>query len=167
MTSSNFNIKLRSSLPEDAPFLKEWLSDPLILYGFPMDGEKEVDDSVRIWMEYVSRGCGITALIDGEVCGMTVLYVQPFEKLAHTCLLSIIVSTKHRNKGVGTALLEGLMKLAKETFRIEILHLEVYEGNPAKRLYERMGFTPFGKHASFAKEGDGSYRAKIFMQKNL
>jgi putative acetyltransferase len=98
---------------------------------------------------------------------MTVLYEQTFQKLAHTCLLSIIVSQEYRNRGIGTALLEELEKLAKNTFHIEILHLEVYEGNPAKKLYERMGFTPFGRHASFAKESDGSYRAKIFMQKNL
>jgi RimJ/RimL family protein N-acetyltransferase len=161
------HIQLRPSIAEDAPFLKEWLSDPLILYGFPMEGEKEVDDSARIWIEYATKGYGITAVCDNKVCGMTVLYIQSFEKLAHTCLFSIIVSTEYRNKGVGSALLNALMRLAKETFHIEILHLEVYEGNPAKRLYERMGFTPFGKHVSFAKEADGSYRAKIFMQKNL
>jgi putative acetyltransferase len=160
-------LTLRPSAPEDASFLKQWLLDPLILYGFPMEGEKEVDDSVRIWMEFVAKGCGITALWDGQVCGMTVLYEQTFQKLAHTCLLSIIVSQEYRNRGIGTALLEELEKLAKNTFHIEILHLEVYEGNPAKKLYERMGFTPFGRHASFAKESDGSYRAKIFMQKNL
>ena len=161
------NIELRGSIAEDAPYLKQWLMDPMILYGFPMEGEKEVDDSVRIWMEYVAKGCGITAIINGDVKGMTVLYVQPFEKLAHTCLFSIIVSKESRGLGVGTALLTELMHLAKEKFQIEILHLEVYEGNPAKRLYERMGFIPFGKHTSFAKESDGSYRAKIFMQKNL
>ena len=71
-----------------------------------------------------------------------------------------------RGKGVGKALVEQLMKHAKEKFKIEILHLEVYEGNPAKRLYERLGFTPFGCQTRFIKE-DGKYIAKIFMQKKL
>jgi ribosomal protein S18 acetylase RimI-like enzyme len=97
---------------------------------------------------------------------MSTLYIQPFKKLVHTCLFSIIVSEKHRNLGVGTALLEDLMVLAKEKFQIEILHLEVYEGNPAKRLYDRLGFKEFGCQKHFIKD-QGEYIAKIFMQKYL
>ncbi|MBS0628144.1 MAG: GNAT family N-acetyltransferase [Verrucomicrobia bacterium] len=160
-------LSFRVSEPQDTVFLKNWLMDPKILFWFPMEGEKEVDDSIRTWMEYVGKGYGLTALWEGLPCGMATLYIQPFEKLAHTCLFSIIVAPDHRGRGIGTALLEDLMEFAKNTFHIEILHLEVYEGNPAKRLYERLGFTPFGRHASFTKEADGVYRAKICMQKKL
>ncbi len=160
-------VTFRLSEQQDAPFLKKWLMDPDILFGFPMEGEKEVDDSVRVWMEYVEKKSGLTALWNGEPCGMALLYIQPFEKLAHTCLFSIIVSPEYRGRGIGTALLENLTDLAKKVFHIEILHLEVYEGNPARRLYERLGFIPFGKHTSFAKESDGMYRGKICMQKKL
>lgn len=159
-------LTFRLSREEDASFLKEWLNDPKILFWFPMEGEKEIEDSIRIWIEYVKRGEGITALWDGVPCGMAVLYVQSFKKLAHTCLFSIIVSAEHRNVGVGRALIEELMLLAKNTFKIEILHLEVYEGNPAKHLYERLGFVSFGLHSCFTKE-EGQYRSKIFMQKYL
>ena len=159
-------LTFRLSKEEDSSFLKKWLNDPEILFWFPMEGEKEIEDSIRIWIEYVKRGEGITALWDGVPCGMTVLYVQSFKKLSHTCLFSIIVSAEHRNRGVGRALIEELILLAKNTFKIEILHLEVYEGNPAKHLYERLGFTSFGVHSCFTKE-DGKYRSKIFMQKYL
>jgi len=157
----------RRTEPQDASFLKEWLSDPKILYGFPMEGEKEIEDSVRIWMSYAEKGYGLTALLNGIPVGIAVLYIQPFEKLVHTCLFSVIVSPDARGKGIGTALLENLENLAKYTFTIEILHLEVYEGNPARRLYERLGFVPFGRHEGFAKENDGTYRAKISMEKKL
>ena len=160
-------LSFRQSEPADAAYLKIWLSDPEILFGFPMEGEKEIDDSIRVWMEYAGKQYGLTALWEGVPCGMSVLYIQPFEKLAHTCLFSIIVSREYRNRGVGGALLEELTRLAKDSFHIEILHLEVYEGNPARRLYERMGFIPFGYHKSFAKEQDGMYRAKVSMQKKL
>ena len=77
-------------------------------------------------------------------CGMANLYIQPYRKLAHTCLFAIIVKEDMRGKGIGKAMLDYVMEHAKTRFNIEILHLEVYEGNPAKRLYERAGFTEFG-----------------------
>jgi len=127
---------------------------------------REIEDSVRIWVGYSRIEAGLTALWNGEPCGMANLYIQPYKKQAHTCLFSVIVKEEMRGKGVGKELLEALMKYAKEKFHIEILHLEVYEGNPAKRLYERVGFTEFGRQSRFIKE-EGKYIAKIFMQKYL
>jgi putative acetyltransferase len=156
----------RPTNAEDAPYLLQWLSDPKILRWFPMLDGKEIEDSVRIWIGYSRIDAGITALYNDEPVGMANLYIQPYKKLAHTCLFSIIVKEEMRGKGVGKQLLEHLMKHAKEKFKIEILHLEVYEGNPAKRLYERAGFKEFGSQSRFIKE-NGKYIPKIFMQKKL
>jgi RimJ/RimL family protein N-acetyltransferase len=162
--SSPFTFRLTSV--EDAAHLLRWLSDPKIIRWFPMFDAREIEDSVRIWIGYSRIESGITAELNGEPVGMANLYIQPYKKLAHTCLFSIIVKEDMRGKGVGKALLEYLMKYAKEKFKIEILHLEVYEGNPAKRLYERVGFKEFGCQTRFIKE-DGKYIGKIFMQKRL
>ncbi|OGN54000.1 MAG: hypothetical protein A2098_03310 [Chlamydiae bacterium GWF2_49_8] len=72
-----------------------------------------------------------------------------------------------RGKGIGRRLLKEIEELAKEMFQIEILHLEVYEGNPAIHLYERAGFKRYGIEKHFIKEKEGQYRAKIMMQKEL
>lgn len=156
-------LTFRLTKEEDAPYLLQWLSDPKILRWFPMYDAREVDDAVRIWIGYSRIESGITALWNGVPCGMANLYIQPYKKQAHTCLFSIIVRDDMRGKGVGKGLMEHLMKHAKEKFKIEILHLEVYDGNPARRLYERLGFKAFGKQDHFIKE-DGKYNAKIFMQ---
>ncbi|NDD57664.1 MAG: GNAT family N-acetyltransferase [Chlamydiae bacterium] len=166
MQFQSSGLSVRSSHPSDADSLKSWLSDPNILSWFPMMNEREVEDSVKIWMSYAKLGYGLTALMDGKPCGMLNLYIQPFTKIAHTCLFSIIVAQSLRGKGIGTFLIERGQTLAKETFAIEILHLEVYDGNPAQRLYEKMGFTVYGKQDFFIKE-DGKYLSKIFMQKML
>lgn len=165
-TSENSHITMRAPNDSDAAGLKQWLMDPKILRWFPMCNEKEVDDSVRIWMGYAKTGAGVTALWDGIPCGMFNLYIQPFKKLSHTCLFSIIVDERYRGKGVGSALIDAGQRLAKERFHIEILHLEVYKGNPAQRLYERMGFTEYGQQPHFIKD-QGEYITKIFMQKSL
>ena len=159
-------LTFRLTRPEDAPPLMQWLSDPKILRWFPMFDAREIEDAVRIWVGYSRIEAGITAEWNSEPCGMANLYIQPYKKLKHTCLFSIIVKEEMRGKGVGKALLEQLMKHAKEKFNIEILHLEVYAGNPAKRLYERVGFKEFGSQSRFIKE-DGKYIGKVFMQKKL
>lgn len=159
-------VKIRLTQPEDAPFLTKWLTDPKILRWFPMISVREIEDAVRIWVGYSKLESGLTAECDGEPCGMANLYIQPFKKLAHQCLFSIIVSDAHRGKGIGTKLLNQLMKHAKEKFHIELIHLEVYEGNPAINLYKRAGFTEFGYQKYFTKI-DGQYLGKIFMQRKL
>jgi putative acetyltransferase len=157
---------IRPSIESDAPILTSWIQRPNVLRWFPMCDEREIDDSVRIWMGYSRLGASFTAEHQGEVAGMAVLYLQPYRRFAHHSLFAIIVDEKRRNLGIGGALIEHLEKEAREKFNIEILHLEVYDGNPAKNLYERMGFKEYGRHPRFIKE-DGKYVAKILMQKDL
>lgn len=160
-------LETRLTRPDDASYLTSWLLEPGILRWFPMCDEREVEDSVRLWMNYTVMQAGLTVLWDGVPCGMSILYIQPFKKLSHQCLFAIIVDQKFRGRGAGTFLMQAVMKHAKENFSIEVLHLEVYEENPAKRLYDRLGFTKFGEQRHFLKEGPNQYRTKIFMQKPL
>lgn len=161
------NISIRFGKIDDRRSLVDWLLQPGILRWFPMKDLVEVEDSAKTWFSYMRYNAVLSAVYDGVLCGSGILYVQPFQKLAHQCLFAIIVDEKYRNKGVGTALLKELMALAKERFQIELLHLEVYDGNPAISLYERMGFSRYGVHENFLKEGPGEYRDKILMQKKL
>ena len=160
------NLLIRpSQLHEDA-YLKKWLKEPGVLRWFPMADDREIDDAVRLWIAYSNFGACLTAEYNGVPCGMATLYIQSYKKLAHQCLFSIIVSEYYRGKGIGGALLNELIQLAKVKFSIEILHLEVYEGNPAIHLYQRAGFVEYGVQHLFIKER-GEYISKIFMQKTL
>jgi len=159
-------IVIRFSEEGDAIYLTKWLITPGALRWFPMFDLREVEDSVRFWMVNAKQNASLTAQLDGVVCGMALLNLQPYKKLSHQCLLSIIVDEEHRNKGVGTALLSELIRIAKENFHMEFLHLEVYEGNPAINLYRRFGFVEFGCQKHFIKD-EGKYIGKIFMQRDL
>lgn len=159
-------ITVRPTELSDAEYLTRWLLQPGVLAYFPMYDVREVEDAVRIWISYSNIGACLTTLWNDVPCGIATLYIQPFKKLAHQCLFSIVVDEEHRGKGVGKALMRGLMNLAKEKFGIEILHLEVYEGNPAIHLYRKMGFKEYGKQNHFIKE-QGKYTSKIFMQRDL
>jgi ribosomal protein S18 acetylase RimI-like enzyme len=159
-------ITTRPSKAEDAQSLIQWFSEPGILRWFPMINEREVEDAVRIWMAYSKLGASLTVDKDQIPYGMALLYIQPYKKLAHQCLFTIIVDASYRGQGIGTKLLEELIQLGKERFHLEMLHLEVYEGNPAISLYERFGFVEFGRQKHFIKE-EGQYRGKILMQKKI
>lgn len=161
------NIKVRLGVLEDEKYLIKWLKDKDVLRWFPMDNEVEILDASKLWISYALKKALLTVTCEGVPCGIANLYVQSYEKLKHQCLFAVIVSPDMRGQGVGTLLLNELFKLAKESFGIEIIHLEVYEGNPAMRLYERLGFKVFGFQRNFLKESNGSYRGKYFMQKIL
>lgn len=159
-------LKIRFGEESDKKYLIEWLLEPGVLKWFPMRNQVEVDDAARIWISYAKYKAVLTATIEGKPCGIANLYLQPFQKFAHHALFAIIVERNARGKGVGTALVEELIELAKKQFHLEILHLEVYEGNPAKKLYERLGFKEYGYQKKFIKE-NGKYLGKHFMQKVL
>lgn len=168
---SPLNIQIRFTEPDDVKYLKEWLTDPDVNRWFPMEDELEIDDAANRWIGFCRYKCSLTALKDGVPVGLLTLYLQPYKKLAHQCEFGIIVSPEHRGQKVGSELLTNGIHLAKNKFKIELLHLQVYDGNPAMRLYSRFGFTEFGKQTKWIKENPGEeppeYTARVFMEKYL
>lgn len=160
-------VKVRVMVDADLFYLKKWLMDPVVLGWFPMSNLGEVEDALKVWQAYARQSSAFTAEVNGIPCGVANLYIQPYEKIKYQTLFAIVVAEEHRGKGVGTRLLQYVMHQAKHTFGIKLLHLEVYEGNPAHHLYQRLGFREYGKHKKFLKEADGSYHSKVMMQLDL
>ena len=160
------HLTLRYSIESDYNYLVEWLLQPGVLQWFPLNDLREVEDAARIWMGGIKYNGILTALWDGVPCGIANLYLQPYHKLAHQCLFAIVVDERYRGKGVGTKLLTELIQLGKEKFKLEIIHLEVYEGNPAVNLYKKLGFVQYGYQRHFIKD-NGEYKSKLLMQKRL
>lgn len=160
-------LEIRYSDLADGKYLKQWLLEPSIARWFPVHDMPEIDDAVARWIGFSRYKCSLTAVKNGEPCGIATLYLQPYRKLAHQCEFGIIVSKEQRGKGIGTELIRNLIHLAKENFHIELLHLQVYIENPAINLYKRMGFVEFGRQTHWIKEVDGTYTGRVFMEKNL
>jgi len=165
-SSVELPLQIRYTELGDAKYLKKWLMEPGVSRWFPMYDEVEIDDAVGRWISFCRYKCSLTAVLDGEPCGLTTLYLQPYRRLAHQTEFGIIVGEGYRNKGVGSRLLTSLMQMAKENFHIELLHLTVYAENPAIHLYRRFGFEEFGRQTHWLKD-NGVYSGRIFMERFL
>ena len=160
-------LEFRYTQVEDGKYLKQWLMDPSVGKWFPLVGEVEIDDAVHRWIAFSRYKCSLTVVKDGEPCGMSTLYLQPYKKLAHQCEFGIIIGPDYRGLGIGSELLNHLIHLAKTRFNIILLHLQVYEGNPAVRFYERFGFKEFARQDKWIRELNGDYTARIFMEREI
>lgn len=160
------DFHIRFSEASDKEFVVKWLKDPAIYSWFPVDGDAEVEDAANLSLAYARINAALTATYKGAPVGFAHLYLNSLEALKHQCLFSIIVAPDFRGKGIGSALIERLIKMAREDFSVRLLHLEVYEKNPAMHLYERMGFKKYGEYPRFLKEGD-VYQTKVLMELEL
>jgi hypothetical protein len=71
-------LELRYTIFEDAEHLKEWLLEPGILRGFPMQDPPEIDDSVKHWIGFSKYKSSLTATLDGKPVGIATLCLMPY-----------------------------------------------------------------------------------------
>ena len=62
-------------------------------------------------------------------------------------LMDIALLPEFRNRGIGGALMRDLLAEAEREGKLLSCHVE--EANPAKRLYERLGFVVAGEHTFY------------------
>ena len=92
---------------------------------------------------YPGAGRGIITA-EGEPVGRLWLCAMPGELR----IVDVSLLPSHRSRGIGTALLEAVFDLAREVGSAVTIHVEAF--NPARHLYDRLGFVEVG--------GDEVYR---------
>lgn len=108
------------------------------------------------------------AFVDGKLVGMATLsQVSRRRRACHRATVGVSVMRAHWGKGVGTALMQACMVLAK-TAGYEQMELEVVENNArAVALYERLGFVRTGQISHAIRYGDGRYADLAIMALTL
>jgi ribosomal protein S18 acetylase RimI-like enzyme len=81
--------------------------------------------------------------VDGERAGRLYVHRGPSD----IRIMDIALAPAFRGRGVGTGLLRRLMEEAAASGRKLSIHVEM--NNPAKGLYERLGFAPAGEHGVY------------------
>jgi ribosomal protein S18 acetylase RimI-like enzyme len=81
--------------------------------------------------------------VDGEPAGR--LYV--FRGKSDIRIMDIALAPAFRGRGIGTSLLRSLIDEADASGRKLSIHVEY--NNPARSLYDRLGFRPAGEHGIY------------------
>lgn len=157
------DIDIRYTHLQDAPYLREWLMDPVIHPWFPVSEVQEIEDATQCWIGFSRYQSSLTATLKGVPCGIGTLFLMPYRKVAHHCLFKIVVDPKYHRQGIGRALLKNLKNLAQNYFRLELMHIEVFEGNPLIHLLKENGFEEYARQERFVKS-NGRYLARVLLQ---
>lgn len=114
------------------------------------------------------RDALIGAFVDGELVGMAnIAQVSPRRRACHRASVGISVLRDHWGKGIGTALMNACMELAR-TAGYEQMELEVVDNNArAVTLYRRLGFACVGQIPRAIRYRDGHYADLAVMVRAL
>ncbi|MBX3055260.1 MAG: GNAT family N-acetyltransferase [Anaerolineae bacterium] len=103
------------------------------------------------------------AEVDGRVVGIATLHQSQNPREHHAAGLGMMVHPDYWGRGIGSQLLDALVRLADNWLQLTRVELEVNTDNPAAiRLYEKHGFDIEGNHKLHAY-GDGRIADSHFM----
>jgi RimJ/RimL family protein N-acetyltransferase len=159
------DFDIRYSESDDALPLKQWLSLDHACDDFPFD-LAEMEEAVKNWIGFSRYHASLTGVLQEVPCAVGTLFLMPYKKVAHHCSFYLFVDPAHRRKGIGTSMVRNLMHLAKNRFRLESIHVEVYEPSPLLPLLEKLGFDPFVRQEDYVHL-DGTKRARILLERSL
>jgi ribosomal protein S18 acetylase RimI-like enzyme len=146
------NVELRDLEASDADFLfklyRDTRKEEIGGWGWT---DEQIDAFIR--MQFNARQQGYAAqfpdardsiiLIDGETAGRMLIAESPDE----VRLVDIAVMSGWRGNGVGTILIGRLLESANGAGLPVRLHVATV--NPARRLYERLGFATMGENGGY------------------
>lgn len=152
--SMDYEWVLRPTVAEDEPFLWTVLfyashsNDEIGLAPSDIKGDVTLAGYVDGWR---LAGCpGVVAEVAGEGVGAAWLRLfddstrsDPVFVAPDVPELAAAVLPGYEGRGIGTAMIEGLLIEAGDRYDTVVLSVRV--GNPAVRLYERVGFQTVGE----------------------
>ena len=156
-------IRLRKSEPHDAEFIYRVVEATMRGYVEQIWGSFSEEYNRRNIADTIAAGNYSIIALDAEDIGALAVERHP----THIQLTQIYILPPHQNRGIGTALVRELAREARESGKP--VRLRVLAVNPARRLYEREGFTvtsvtpervymELGPHDEAARNGNGVTR---------
>ena len=153
---------IRYTTLEDLTSLQEWFKGLAACDDYPFN-DTEKEDSLKNWIGFSKFKAGLTGTIDNVPCAIGTLFLMPYRKVAHHCSFYLMVDPNHRRKGIGTAMVRNLLHLAKERFKLESVHIEIFEPSALLPILVKLDFEQFIRQENFVKI-NGNPRARLLLE---
>lgn len=89
--------------------------------------------------------CGVAEGESGDLLGLYILHPNNVGRCGHICNASYAVASSARGNHIGEALVRDSIEQGKaHSFRILQFNAVVRSNTAARKLYEKLGFTPLG-----------------------
>lgn len=106
--------------------------------------------------------------VDGKIAGNCEVVRHTQLKLRHRASIGVALTKEFWGLGIGTAMFQEMIQIAKGWDGVTQLELEFVEGNArARALYEKMGFRIVGVRPDAFRMKDGSLRNEYIMMLKL
>ncbi|MFL6565496.1 MAG: GNAT family N-acetyltransferase [Burkholderiales bacterium] len=109
-----------------------------------LEAPPEADTQKYVRQNIAGRVPHFVALADGKVIGWCDVALLPWATQRHSGVLGMGVIDSHRGHGVGRALLDATLRAAWEKGLTRVELTVRSDNEPAKRLYESVGFVTEG-----------------------
>ncbi len=167
------DLTIEQAIVEDAPLLVEYLnlvggeSDNLLFGADECIMEIEDEEEYILNMSKADNSALMVGKIGDEVVCLGAINGLARARIAHQADIALSVKKKYWGQGVGTCLVSKLIDFARQTNKIEIIHLGVKaENTVAQKIYKKYGFEEVGVHKNFFKI-NGEYFDEIVMDLHL
>lgn len=157
---------LRAATPADAEAIAaaeaEIQRTPGLLVGWP--GEIPVGAYREKITKLATDGRYIVAEENGALVGHAFLDPMPMRANAHVFTLTIVVHPGHVERGIGRAMLRGLLDWAQRDARVGKIELNVRAGNlRAQHVYRDFGFVEEARFKRRVRRIDGQFEDDLGM----
>ncbi len=146
-TGGGVRVRITRTTPEDHLELFELFAAAVVAgEGYPQDPGVAVsfDDFEQYWLT-PARETMVVRLEDGRLVGACTIKANGVGRAAHVANAGYLVAIGQRGLGIGTALVEHSFEVARSTGFDAMQFNFVFATNPARRLYERLGFQLVGE----------------------
>ncbi len=162
MIDYGYGVELRALERRDVPTLRRWRNDPLIR-SWTRQNDELMESQHEAWFESLPKRQDVRMYaiqydpkvkegrILAGVCGLTSL-----DRENRRAEFSLYIGPEYQKSGLGRSALSTLFHHAFMTLNLNCVWGETFDGNPAAKMFEKIGMTKEGTRRAFYYR-DGKY----------